>query len=114
MRQVMFIEIGQGVDLQGEDATKATIRAVRNAIGRNYMPGMRRLIEAGKGPMLVHVRVGAPPEAGQVDIDAVRATLPYGEITIEQVPGGMLVPDGMGEGGRICIVDVVIEVGVTG
>ncbi len=43
----MFIEIGTGIDLQGQDVTKAAVRAARDAIQRNYMPGMRRLIDQG-------------------------------------------------------------------
>jgi uncharacterized protein (TIGR02058 family) len=112
LKQVMFVEVGQGVDLQGEDATKAALRAVRDAIGRNYLPGMRRLIDAGRGPMLVHVRLGVPAGVAPADLDAVRASLPHGEVTIEQVQGGMLVPNGLDDGGRICVVDAVIEVAV--
>ena len=41
MKQVMFVELGMGADLHGQDVTKATVRAVRNAIERNSMPGMR-------------------------------------------------------------------------
>lgn len=114
MPQALFVEIGQGVDLQGEDATKAATRAVRDAIGRNYLPGMRRLIEAGKGPMLVHVRLGVPSGVAPADLAAVRAALPHGEVTLEQAPGGLLVPNGLGDGGRLCVVDAVVEVALAG
>ena len=40
MKQVMFVELGMGADLHGQDVTKAAVRAVRNAIERNSMPGM--------------------------------------------------------------------------
>ena len=113
MPQAMFIEIGTGVDLQGEDATKAAVRAVRDAIGRNYMPAMRRLMEDGK-TMTVLVRLGVPAEVGPPDIEAVRGTLPYGRITVEVVPGGMLVPNGLEDDGRICIVVAALEIGVEG
>ena len=112
MAEAMFIELGMGVDLQGQDATKAATRAIRDAIGRNYLPGVRRLLEASQGRMLVHVRLGVPAEAGGVDVAAVKATLPYGEITVDVVPGGMLVPNGLDDGGRICIVNAAIEVAV--
>ncbi len=114
MREVMFIEIGVGVDLQGQDVTKAATRAVRDAIGRNYLPEVRRRLEGGTGRMLVHVRLGLPTGTGSgLDPEAVRAALPYGEITVEPVEGGgMLVPNGLGDGGRICVVTAAVEVGV--
>ena len=33
------------------------------------------------GRMLVHVRLGAPADAGRLDLEAVRASLPHGEVT---------------------------------
>jgi uncharacterized protein (TIGR02058 family) len=113
MKQVLFIEIGMGVDLQGQDVTKACIRAVRDAIGRNYLPGMRKLVDGESSRMLVHVRLGVPPEAGAPDLAAVKASLPHGTVSVECVPGGMLVPSQL-DNGRICIVNAAIEVGVEG
>ena len=112
MADTMFIEIGMGVDLQGQDATKAATRAIRDAIGRNYLPGVRRMLQSAGGRMLVHVRLGVPAEAGAVDIEAVRGSLPYGEVTVEVGPGGMLVPNGLDDGGRICVVNAAISVSV--
>ena len=112
MKQVMFIELGMGVDLQGQDATKAATRAVRDAIGRNYLPGIRRMLEESRGRMLVHVRLGAPTEGAPPDLAAVRASLPYGEVTVELVAGGLLVSNGLGDGGRICVVNAAVEVAV--
>jgi uncharacterized protein (TIGR02058 family) len=112
MAEPLFIELGMGVELQGQDTTKAAIRAVRDAIGRNYLPGVRRMLEGGQGRMQVLVRLGVPADAAPPDLSAVRATLPYGEITIEVAPGGMLVPNGLDDGGRICVVNAAIEVAV--
>ena len=54
MRQIVLIEMGMGVDLQGQDATKASVRAVRDAVGRIYLPGLRAFMtgerEAGCDP----------------------------------------------------------------
>src|SRR5262245_4821976 len=86
MADTMFIESGMGVDLQGQDATKAATRAIRDAIGRNYLPGVRRMLQSSGGRMLVHVRLGVSPEAGEVDLEAVKASLPHGEVTVEIVP----------------------------
>ena len=62
--------------------------------------------------MLVHVRLGVPAEAVQPDLATVRATLPYGEVTVEVAPGGMLVPNGLDDNGRICVVNAAVEVAV--
>jgi uncharacterized protein (TIGR02058 family) len=110
--QPMFIELGMGVDLHGQDATKAAVRAVSDAIGRNYLPGVRRMLEGPSGRMLVHVRLAVPAGVEPPDIAAVRATLPYGEVSVEVAPGGMLVPDGLDGGGRICVVNPAVEVAV--
>ena len=112
MADTMIIEIGTGVDLQGQDPTKAAMRAVRDAIGRNYLPGLRRMLQSTGGRMLVHVRLGVPAGTSEVDVVAVQASLPHGEVTVEVVPGGLLVPNGLADGGRICIVNAAIEVSV--
>jgi uncharacterized protein (TIGR02058 family) len=101
-----------GVDLQGQDATKAATRAIRDAIGRNYLPGIRRMLQSSGGRMLVHVRLGVPTEAGALDLEAVKASLPHGEVTVEVVPGGMLVANGLDDGGKICVVNAAIAVSV--
>jgi uncharacterized protein (TIGR02058 family) len=112
MKQVMFIELGMGVDLQGQDATKAATRAVHDAIGRNYLPGIRRMLEKTQGRMLVHVRLGVPAEVAAPDLAAVRAAFPYGEVTVEVLPGGLQVPSGLDDGSRICVVNAAVEVAV--
>lgn len=112
MTKTMFVELGMGVDLHGRDVTKASVRAVKDAIGRNYLPGMRRLLDEGAGRMVVRVTLAAPEGIGAPDADAVRAALPYGEVTVTVVPGGMLAPDGLGDEGGICVVNAAVEVGV--
>jgi len=111
MRQVVLIELGMGVDLQGQDATKASVRAVRDAIGRIYLPGLRPFLSGAKR-MAVLVRLAVPEAAGKPDAAAVRAVLPHGTVTVETAPGGMLAPNGLGDG-SICIVNAAVEVAVT-
>ena len=110
MKEVMVIEVGMGVDLQGQDATKAATRAVRDAIGRVYLPGMRRICEVQGRRMGVHVRLGVPESVEMPDLEAVKSCLPHGEVTAEAGPGGLLVPDGLSAEGRICVVNAAIEV----
>jgi uncharacterized protein (TIGR02058 family) len=110
-KQIMFVELGMGVDLQGQDATKAAVKAVKDAIGRNYLPGIRAMTEGKPERMLVHVRLAVPDGATPPDLAAVKAALPHGQVTVETVPGGMLTPGHIGDG-KICIVNAAIEVGV--
>ncbi len=111
MRQVILIELGMGVDLQGQDVTKAAVKAVRDAIGRVYAPGLGAVLGGGKR-LDILVRLGAPPAAGTLDEAAVRAALPHGRATVEVAPGGLLVPNGQGDGGNICAVTAAVEVAV--
>lgn len=118
MKQVMFVELGMGADLHGQDVTKAAVRAVRNAIERNSMPGMRALVNGDTGKMRVHVRLAVPADAESLDQEAVRAVFPYGEVTIEVMAGGMLAPSGIfladknDRNEMIYIVNAAVEVGL--
>jgi len=112
MRQVVLIEMGMGVDLQGQDATKASVRAVRDAVGRIYLPGLRPFMAGGAKRIEIVVRLAVPEGAGTPDPAAVRAVLPHGEVTVDVAPGGMLPPNGLGDG-NICIVNAAVEVALT-
>ena len=54
------------------------MRACRSAIEFNSIPCMSDLVPGGRHNMKVAVKLGVPPEAGGVDLDAVRAVFPYG------------------------------------
>ena len=118
MKQVMFIELGMGADLHGQDVTKAAVRAVRDAIGRNSMPGMRTLVEGDSSRMKVRVRLAVPADADRLDLEAVRAVLPYGEVSVEVMPGGMLTSSGVfladkdDRNDLIYVVNAAVEVGI--
>lgn len=112
MRQVIAIEMGMGVDLMGQDVTKAALRAVRDAIGHASLPGMRALPAESGGAMQVHVRLGVPIDRDKVDKAAVAASLPRGEVTVEVLPGGLLTPSHCEGGGDIVMVVAAIEAGV--
>jgi uncharacterized protein (TIGR02058 family) len=113
MRQVVLIEMGMGIDLQGQDATKAAARAVRDAVGRIYLPGLRPFMAGGAKRIEILVRLAVPDGAGKPDPAAVREMLPHGDVAVEVTPGGMPVPNGLGDG-RICIVNAAVEVAVAG
>ncbi|HWH15455.1 MAG TPA: Lin0512 family protein [Miltoncostaeaceae bacterium] len=105
-----FLEMGLGVDLVGEDMTKAARRAVREAIGRTSLPGIGRVVPDGdRSHMRVEATVAVPrPE--EVDADAVAAEFPYGQVTVIPVAGGLRTPNGTGAPGAdhlVCAVAVV-------
>jgi uncharacterized protein (TIGR02058 family) len=83
-------EFGLGVDVHGEDCTKAARRAVSDAIRHSSLPLLSEIRERG-GQVLVDVLVGVPDPAS-VDLDAVKAELPHGEVTVRAEQGGLSVP----------------------
>ncbi|MWC27917.1 Lin0512 family protein [Paenibacillus sp. MMS18-CY102] len=118
MEKLFFIEIGMGADLHGQDVTKAAIRAVQNAIHHNSMPGLRSVLPGGSlDQMKVNVRLAIPCDRDKLDIERVKAVLPYGEVTVEVIDGGMLttsgviLPDKQDVNDLIYIVNAAVEVG---
>lgn len=96
MDNTMFIEIGMGIDLHGQNVTKAAIRAVQNAIHHNSMPGIRSVLPDGDlNQMKVHVRLAVPADKEQLDLGLVREELPYGQVSFEVIDGGMLTSSGI-------------------
>lgn len=96
MNKVAFIEVGMGVDLHGQDVTTACTRAVRNAVGHNSMPGIRTFLPNGDlHEMKVEVTLAVPFKQQGVDLEKVKAELPYGKIAITVVEGGLLASSGV-------------------
>eukprot|EP01027_Heterolobosea_sp_BB2_P023926 GEZU01035993.1.p1 GENE.GEZU01035993.1~~GEZU01035993.1.p1 ORF type:complete len:120 (+),score=18.63 GEZU01035993.1:111-470(+) len=96
MEKIMFIEIGMGVDLHGQNVTKAAVRAIQNAIHHNSMPGLRSVLPDNNiNNMKVNVRLAVPADKEKLDLDKVRAELPYGKVTFEVIDGGMLTTSGV-------------------
>ena len=87
----VILEMGTGNDLHGGDYTKAAVRAVNDAIHHSSLT-MLRTLDVDTGTMEVHVTVGVQnPDA--VDLDAVKAALPVGQISVTAVKGGLDVAD---------------------
>jgi uncharacterized protein (TIGR02058 family) len=91
-----LVEVGTGIDLHGEDATKAAQRAVKDAISHSSMIGLSQLFKIKsfseiEEALMVDVTVAAPdPE--KVDGEVVLATLPEGKRRINIVKGGLKFP----------------------
>ncbi|MGE3269013.1 MAG: Lin0512 family protein [Chloroflexota bacterium] len=89
--RTFVVELGTGVDLHGQDATKAAVRACRDAFNHVSLPGLRQV--AGVEDMStvrVDVTVGVPPEAGPVDVEQVKAQFPIGTVSVTVQPGGLM------------------------
>jgi len=91
-----ILEIGSGIDLHGEDETKAAQRAVRNAIGHVSMIGLRQLFHVSsfqelEKALMVDVTI-ATPNPDKVDGEAVLSILPEGNRRINVVEGGLRFP----------------------
>jgi len=89
--RTMVLEFGMGVDVHGQDCTKAARRAVFDAIRHSSLPLLGQIRERG-GTMLVEVTV-AVPEPDSVNLEEVKSELPHGEVTVHAVPGGLRVPN---------------------
>ena len=89
------MQVGFGADQHGSnDATKTSIRAVRNAIEFNSIPGVIEAIPGGCAEMLIHVKVGVP-ESLRVRTVEVAKVFAYGKLLpIDVVEGGLSFPTG--------------------
>ena len=85
-----LLELGTGVDLHGQDATKAARRAVFDAL-RHSSVAFPRIFGYAPDQMLVDVTIAVPyPET--VVRDEVLEELPYGTKSINVIEGGIEVP----------------------
>lgn len=86
-RKRMVIEMGMGTDLQGQNYTKAAVRALKDALWHNSLT-IAPAFGFEKEQMIIEVTIGvAQPD--QVDTEEVEAVLPYGQATVEVVKGGL-------------------------
>lgn len=110
------IELGYGTDLHGGDMTKASRRAVRDAVSRSCLCGLFDILGMDDpDKMHVAVRIGCTkPE--QVDRDAVLAEIPFGARELEVASGGLSVRGvelpALGEGDRITVAVAALTVSV--
>ncbi|MBX2839211.1 MAG: Lin0512 family protein [Gammaproteobacteria bacterium] len=96
VRKRLVIEMGMGTDLQGEDYTKAAIRALKDALWHNSL-SVAPALGYPRESMEVEIEVGvAKPE--KVDVDAVAAVLPYGKASVSVAKGGLDIPKADGSG----------------
>jgi uncharacterized protein (TIGR02058 family) len=87
----VILEMGHGNDLHGGDYTKAALRAVQDALHHSSL-SMLRALKVKPADMLVDVTIGVQQPA-KVDAERIRASLPYGTVTVTVTKGGLDVPD---------------------
>ena len=71
LNRLLFVQTGFGCDQHGDrtkGSTVAATRAVRDAISFNSIPGMVHVVPGGRDKMLIHVKLGVPPEFPHVDL----------------------------------------------
>jgi len=86
-----ILELGSGTDMHGGDYTKAAVRAVDDAIHHSSLSFVRSLGIDIK-TLLVEVTIGVQAP-DKIDVDAVKAVLPHGQVSVNVVHGGLDVPD---------------------
>jgi uncharacterized protein (TIGR02058 family) len=91
MAKRVILELGTGNDLHGSDYTKAALRAVQDALHHSSLSLIRSFgLDSRRMQVAVTVGVQRPEK---VDADAVKASLPHGDVTVTVVKGGLDVPD---------------------
>lgn len=87
----VILELGTGNDLHGGNYTKAGLRAVQDCLHHSSLSFLRAL-NIPPADMLVEVTIGVQ-RPDLVDAAAIKASLPYGQVTVKTVKGGLDVPD---------------------
>ena len=87
-----IVELGTGADLHGQDATKASTRAVKDAISRSCLTGLVEIVALRDlDDMRVEVVV-AVPMPDQVQADKVLSVIPFGRKELHLTEGGLRTP----------------------
>eukprot|EP00635_Sarcinochrysidales_sp_CCMP3193_P008371 CAMPEP_0118903702 /NCGR_PEP_ID=MMETSP1166-20130328/8469_1 /TAXON_ID=1104430 /ORGANISM="Chrysoreinhardia sp, Strain CCMP3193" /LENGTH=204 /DNA_ID=CAMNT_0006842935 /DNA_START=109 /DNA_END=723 /DNA_ORIENTATION=+ len=114
MENVLFVETGFGCDGHGQDATKAALRAARNAIEFNSIPCVDSLVPGGRDGLKLKLDLALPEKYhNDLDWSKVRAAFPYGDITEAtlQVGGaifqsGIAIPE-LGDSNQDMLVAII-------
>jgi len=93
LNRLLFVQVGFGCDQHGDrskGSTTAALRAVRDAISFNSIPGMVHAVPGGRANMLIQVRVGVPPAFPEVDVEEIARVFPYGRLLpVDVTVGGL-------------------------
>ena len=109
MAETLLVEFGMGTSLRRGDYTQAATRAVQDALWHNSI-NLAELFGFEKTDMQITLNVGVQ-KPDEVDIEALRAVFPYGQVTVNVVKGGLDVPRPEGEGNPTIMANVALSVG---
>ncbi|HBF66161.1 MAG TPA: hypothetical protein DDW34_10960 [Clostridium sp.] len=88
-----IIEFGMGTDFHGQDAGKAAVKAVKDAVSRSCLCGLTEVLgleDLNQSVQIqVTVAVSRPKEVNPVEI---ANCLPIGQVEVKAVKGGLQVP----------------------
>jgi len=99
-------EMGMGVDVHGGDYTKASRRAVSDAL-RHSSLNFFDAAGLSRDDMHIEVRLGVA-EPDKVDLDAVAAEVPYGTVEIITESGGLDVASDKGADPLVIAVAAIL------
>ncbi|WP_299558851.1 Lin0512 family protein [uncultured Sulfitobacter sp.] len=107
--QKLLIEFGMGTSLRRGDYTQAATRAVRDALWHNSI-NLAELFGFDKSDMRITLDVGVQ-QPDRVDVAALAAVFPYGQVAVNVVHGGLDVPRPDGDGHPTIMANVALSVG---
>ena len=85
-----IVELGTGIDLHGENVTKAACRAVSNAVSKSCLCGLVEVLGlTNLEEVFVDILV-AVPRPSEMDAEKVKEMVPIGRKTVRAVEGGMI------------------------
>lgn len=90
MKKRMLTEMGMGTSLRRQDYTEAAVRAVKDALWHNSI-NLAELFGRDKTEMLIDLEIGVQ-QPDRVDMTALAAVFPYGQVSVSVVKGGLDVP----------------------
>jgi uncharacterized protein (TIGR02058 family) len=114
-RNRFVVEIGTGIDIHGQNVTKAACRAVKDAVSRSCLCGLLEILELKNlEDVAVEIQV-ASPDPEQVDLEKVMAEVPIGRKSARAVEGGMTtqglcVPQFAPQCDQIVVVNAAVTV----
>ncbi len=87
----IILEMGTGNALHSNDYTKAAKRAVQDALHHSSLILFRSL-DIDPNSMQIELNLAAQ-EPEKIDLEAVAATLPFGQVTPKATKGGLNIVD---------------------
>ncbi len=113
-RRRLIVELGSGADLHGEDVTKAAQRAVKDAVSRSCLCGLSDIFGITDPNKMYIVAKIACPYPEKLKRDEVIKMIPFGEVKLDVVSGGLTVEGlnlpALGEGGNIVVAIAALTV----